>query len=266
MLVTVVTITRTRPELLARAMESVQEQDLDRPFEHLVVVDACPDSYRMLAARSWPDRTRWLVVSRTSTERSGPGRSSVLRNMAVRISDARWIAFIDDDNEWEPDHLSSLVACAERTGSRAVHSHLQMRYRDGRPYLEQRDPWIRDPAAAAAHHADLVRKGVVVPGSCVWRDRLDPPGTADPVVSVDTGEWLLARDLLLEVPFCETFTARDAANAIGEDDKLAAALHERGEPVASSGRPTLIYHLGGYSNDVSEPFDPTFSWSTEGDA
>ncbi|RLU87463.1 SpcF [Streptomyces griseocarneus] len=260
-LVTVVTITRTRPELLARALRSVQGQKIHAPFEHIVVLDDCDASYRSLReCGPLPANVRWLLVSRGPGDVSGPGRSSRLRNMAVRISEAPWIAFLDDDNTWEPDHLDSLLECAARTGHRAVHSHLRMLNRDGTPYLEQRDPWARDPEEGRAEYARMRAKGVVRPGTCVRRDRLDPLDVPEPVVSVDTGEWLLARELLLEVPFTDDFDVDDEARLIGEDDKLAMSLRERREPVSCTGRPTLHYHLGGYSNDFTRPFDATFSW------
>jgi glycosyltransferase involved in cell wall biosynthesis len=230
-------------------------------FEHLVVVDDCHDTYLSLRdGPALPDNTRWLVAGRGPDDVSGPGRSSRLRNMAVRIGTAPWIAFLDDDNEWEPDHLATLLACAARTGHRAIHSHLRMLNADGSPYLDRREPWAQDDAQGRAEYERMRTKSVVSPGTCVRRDRLDPLDTPDPVISVDTGEWLLARDLLLSVPFRDRFDARDEAERIGEDDKLAVDLRNRREPVSCTERPTLRYYLGGYSNNFSRPFDSTFSW------
>ncbi|MCS0634960.1 glycosyltransferase [Streptomyces sp. LP05-1] len=258
--VTVVTITRTRPALLARALASAQAQSPPGGFEHLVVADDCDDTHALLRGRELPGNVRWLLAGRGPGEVSGPGRSSRLRNMAVRVSESPWIAFLDDDNEWEPDHLASLLACARRTGHRAVHSQLRMFHPDGTPYLEPLDPWTADEDAARAEYARMRARGVVAPGTCVRRDRLDPLGTPDPVVSVDTGEWLLARELLLRLPFRDDFDAADEAARTGEDDKLAADLRRAREPVSCTGLPTLRYYLGGYSNNFTSAFDPTFSW------
>lgn len=258
--VTVVTITRTRPALLARALASAQTQSPPGGFEHLVVADDCEDTHALLRGRELPGNVRWLLAGRGPGEVSGPGRSSRLRNMAVRISESPWIAFLDDDNEWEPDHLTSLLECARRTGHRAVHSQLRMFHPDGTPYLEQLDPWTADEDAARAEYARMRARGVVAPGTCVRRDRLDPLGAPDPVVSVDTGEWLLARELLLRMPFRDDFDAADEAARTGEDDKLAADLRRAREPVSCTGLPTLRYYLGGYSNNFASAFDPTFSW------
>lgn len=261
MQITVVTVTRARPHLLTRAMQSVRDQYYAGEMEHLIMVDDCDATYTFLRQRSpLPGNVRSVVVSRSVTDVSGPGRSSRLRNLAVRISNARWIAFLDDDNEWTREHLISLLSCARRTGHRAVHSQMVILNPDGSPYLEQRSPWSRDPTSGRIEYARMLAAEVVTIGSGVRRDRLDPPGTPDPVVSVDTNEWLLARDLLLELPFRDEFNAADEAALIGEDDKFAVDLRARGIPVSCTGKPTLRYYLGGYSNNFSVPFDPTFRW------
>jgi hypothetical protein len=58
----------------------------------------------------------------------------------------------------------------------------------------------------------------------------DRPGFHDE--PVDSSIWLLARQLLLEVPFEERFTRGDAENLVGEDDKMFWALIAKGEPMA----------------------------------
>ncbi|MFC5154192.1 glycosyltransferase family A protein [Streptomyces amakusaensis] len=259
------TITRTRPGLLGRAIDSAGRQLLPQGFEHLIVVDDCPETYAFLRRPgALPPHAGWLLAARGPHDVSGPGRSSRLRNMAVRISRSPWITFLDDDNEWEPGHLASLLECAERTGHRAVHSQLRMVHPDGSPFLDPRDPWSEDHEKGRAEYERMLAKGVVERGTCVRRDRLDPLGVPDPVISVDTGEWLLARELLLRIPFRDDFDAHDEAGRVGEDDKLAMALRESREPVSCTGLPTLRYYLGGYSNNFSRTFDPTFSWREQG--
>ena len=259
--ITVITITRSRPEKLERAIRSVQRQVCEHPWRHLVLVDDCRKTARMLSAwQALPASVEWRYEQRQAGERSGPGRSSKIRNIGVQRADSRWIAFIDDDNEWETDHLQTLVACAVASGVRAVHSHLQAFHPDGSPYLDPVFPWARETQAGREIYRKMVDQGVYTPGSNIFKDRADPPGTADPVRSVDTGEWLLARDLLLEVPFRTDFDAEDAANLISEDDKLLNDLIERAEPIACTHRATLIYYLGGYSNNFSRDLDASFAW------
>ncbi|MFD2765827.1 glycosyltransferase [Micromonospora eburnea] len=254
--VTVITLTRRRPDLVRRAIRSVREQRTAHPVRHLVLIDDCPATRDALDAAQ-PAGTEVLYMPREYWEVSGPGRSSKLRNFGVRRATDRWIAFLDDDNEWTPDHLDTLITCAVETGARAVHSHVQLLNRDGTPYLEPRWPWAQNPDDAAEIYRDYVAKGIVTPGSNIVGDR---PGFHDE--PADTSSWLLDRRLLLEVTFAEEFSSSDAENLIGEDDKLFWALIDRGESIECSRRPTLRYYLGGYSNSPTGKTDETFSWAT----
>jgi glycosyltransferase involved in cell wall biosynthesis len=256
--VTAITLTRHRPRLVQRAMRSVREQRTPAAVSHVVLIDDCPDT--LAALNDLPSRpgTEILYLPRQPHEVSGPSRSSRLRNFGVRRSSSRWIAFLDDDNEWTPDHLDGLLDCARRRGVRAAYSEVCLLNKDGSPYLEPRWPWAHDNEEAERIYLDYVAKGVCVPGSNIIRDR---PGTAE--VPVDSSAWLLSRDLLLEVPFEEHFTERDARDLVGEDDKLFWALAGRREPMACTGQPTLRYYLGGYSNNPDAKTDQTFSWSSE---
>lgn len=258
--VTVITLTRLRPKLLERAIESVLAQDCDATVEHLVIVDHCPETCKALDRLKLPPNVRWELMLRQPWECSGPGRSSRIRNEAVRMSRSRWIAFLDDDNYWDPDHLQSLLDCARSTGCRAVHSHMRLVHPDGRPYLDRRFPWCRDEREAVRLYAELCDRGVFTPGSNVVRDRADPLGHPDPVRSVDTGEWLLNRSLLLQFPFRDDFSEEDEYEVVGEDDKLLADLVAARVPVACTRKATLIYSLGGYSNNFAELPDASFAW------
>lgn len=51
-------------------------------------------------------------------EREG---AAATRNRALRRVTAEWVAFIDDDDEWYPDHLRKLARCAQLTGADVVY-------------------------------------------------------------------------------------------------------------------------------------------------
>lgn len=256
--VTVITLTRHRPHLVQRAIRSVQAQQAQEPVRHLVLVDECPRTMAALEpAGVLPAGVEVRYMPRGPGEVSGPGRSSRLRNLGVRRSAGPWIAFLDDDNEWTADHLQTLLERARETGVRACYSEVSLLNPDGSPYLEPRWPWAHTPAEAERLYQEYLAKGICVAGSNVIRDR---PGVFE--VPTDTSSWLLARELLLEVPFAEEFTEDDACNIVGEDDKLFWALVARGEPMVCTARPTLRYYLGGYSNNPHGKTDETFSWSS----
>jgi hypothetical protein len=264
--ITVVTISRGRPHLLSRAIRSVQAQDHEGQVVHSVIVDDEATAYGP-AYCEWGRGTdrrplSWAVARRRRGERSGPARLGHLRNQAVAAAATRTLAFLDDDNEIEPHHLSSLLACIRQTGCPAVHSHRRLYRRDGMPYLRPVMPWKREPAEARAVYADLSRRGLFVRNSNLVRDRADPRGTPDPARMVDTSEWLFERALLLRVPFCEVYDQRDWLDVVPEDNKLLTTLVELGVPIACTHMPSLRYYLGGYSNCFTgEESGSTLAWA-----
>jgi glycosyltransferase involved in cell wall biosynthesis len=263
--ITVATITRGRPGILQRAIESLQEQDYSGPIIHLIVIDDCADTLAFLEANA-SNNSLWHYSAREPSEKSGPARVAKLRNLAVQLTMTAWIAFLDDDNEFEPDHLSSLLDCALRSGNRAVHSHMKVFLPDGSPYLENRMPWWRDPEKGREMYIDLCAKKVFQPGSNIIRDRADPLDDLDPARTVDMGEWLLERNLLLEYPFSTEYDQDDWENATCEDDKLMENLIRNGIGIACSELPTLKYYLGGYSNAFDTgPFAARPGENTEAD-
>lgn len=119
-LISVLIPTYNRAELLReRSVASVLRQTYSR-FEIVIVGDACTDRtesllrdagdprirfYNLLARGKYPEDPylQWLVAG------SAPA------NEALRIARGRWIAWLDDDDEFSPDHLEALLAaCLER--------------------------------------------------------------------------------------------------------------------------------------------------------
>ncbi len=249
--VTVVTITRHRVALLERAMQSVHRQDWSAGrLQHLILVDDCQETVDwMRNKRGHEDRFIWEAVRRLSHEVSGPSRLARLRNHACQIATSDWVAFLDDDNEYEPDHIRTLLACAETTGSPAVHSYRKLFHFDGSPFLEPFWPWCRRKVEAQQRYWEYVANGILVPGSNVACERAIPIGDRLRTVHIDMNVWLLRRDVLLKCPMSDGFTDEDWMANLAEDDKLLEALLRVGIPIATTGNPTVRYYLGGYSND-----------------
>ena len=248
--ITVITLTHNRVALLMQAIESVRRQTYSGPLNHLVLIDNCETTQAALeGATALPQGLNWIACSDEGADRPIPARVAGLRNRGVALADTPLVAFLDDDNEWEPDHLATLAACHQSTGCPAVHSYLRLFWPDGRPYVEARLPWARDDQEGHTGWRRMVRLGVFKPGSNIVRDRVDPLGTPDPVRSVDMGAWLFERELLLNHPFPMEYDEADWAQVTTEDDKLLDILVRERVPIAASGHATLRYRLGGYSNN-----------------
>lgn len=243
MSITVMTVTRGRPRWLLRCIDSVRAQR-GANAEHLVLIDDCDVTDRALAAVEHARLTH-VLRRRRPDERSGPGHLARLRNLMIRMATTEWVAFLDDDNVFEPGHLRSLLDCAERAGAPAAHSWMRMVDAAGAPYTEPRWPWCRDDRAAAEKYAAMAAQGVVTPGDNIVRDAL---GNV-PARCVDTSAWLLRRDLLGEAPMDPHFTRAEFEANKAEDDHLHAYIVQTGVTVACTERATLRYTLGGYSNN-----------------
>ena len=159
-LVSVVIPTYNRGPLLAgRTLPAVLAQTYRRT-EIIIVGDACTDDtedlihafgdprIRFENLREWgcyPEDPllRWMVAGTKPA------------NRALEMARGDWIAFLDDDDVWEPDHLGSLLAAARETGAEFVY---------GAGLLE-RSPgeWLRiggfPPATGKILHSAVLYRG-----------------------------------------------------------------------------------------------------------
>jgi glycosyltransferase involved in cell wall biosynthesis len=122
-LVSVVIPTFDRPELCVRAVRSALAQDWVT-LEVIVVGDACPRFAAVMAALGDELRVRGINLPRNH----GPG-GAVPRNVGILAAAGQWIAYLDDDNTWDPDHVSTVMAAVRDAG--ASWGFSSMRVPDG---------------------------------------------------------------------------------------------------------------------------------------
>jgi hypothetical protein len=194
----------------------------------------------------------WLVnlPSDDGDEDYAPARTTPLRNRGIALARGRWIAHLDDDNEYEHDHLATLVDTLRRHASaRVAHSWRRLFNRDGSPYIvREHNPWFPHEEDARRSYDELLRAGVFLPGSNEMRDRpLGPAGEG--YYLVDSSELIVERSLHLEIPFRTRFSAAERASGLREDRAFCMDVYAAGLTVVPSRRSTLRYYMGGYSND-----------------
>jgi glycosyltransferase involved in cell wall biosynthesis len=148
--ISVVIPTRNRPQLVTRAIRSALDQTF-RDLEVVVVVDGPDDATS--AALSDVDDPRLRVVLSPQSQ-GAPGA----RNLGVRESRGRWIALLDDDDEWHPDKLTVQWELARqvRAANPIVISRLVMRTPRTDLVLPRRLP---DPAEPLCEYF-TVRRGL----------------------------------------------------------------------------------------------------------
>ncbi len=104
--VSVVITTRQRADLLPRALASVFAQ-LHQPHEIIVVIDGVDEATHACLAALTDPRLQVITLAHSSG-------ACIARNTGVEAATSRWIAFLDDDDEWRPEKLQAQLKMAAR--------------------------------------------------------------------------------------------------------------------------------------------------------
>jgi glycosyltransferase involved in cell wall biosynthesis len=102
-LVSIVITTYNRPEYLRRAVETGENQRSE-PIELIVVDDCSRTPAREVLADVDPDVAAFEI--RRHRENAGPNAA---RNTGVDAASGEYIAFLDDDDRWEPEKIGRQV-------------------------------------------------------------------------------------------------------------------------------------------------------------
>jgi glycosyltransferase involved in cell wall biosynthesis len=113
-LVSVVVPTFNRPEMLKETLASIDAQSYS-PIEILVVNDGGVDIESTLASLNLKSH---IVLLRHSTNRGLPAA----RNTGIKAASGEYIAYVDDDDIYYPDHIETLVSCLLSSGHKIAYS------------------------------------------------------------------------------------------------------------------------------------------------
>lgn len=124
----VVTATYHRPSALEQAIRSVRWQTLT-DWEHWVVGDACTDRTAAVVAAFNDPRVRFHNREVNAGEQSGPN------NTGCSLARGQYLAFLNHDDLWLPDHLETLVEVLETSGADLAWSLTEEVRADGQVVL-----------------------------------------------------------------------------------------------------------------------------------
>lgn len=105
--------------LIERAVNSVLAQTYEN-FELIIIGDHCTDNTEELLAKINDPRLKFFnLPNRKRTYRQNVENhwfvgGAIPANKAMKLSKGKWIARIDDDDTWTPDHLEKLLNFAEK--------------------------------------------------------------------------------------------------------------------------------------------------------
>lgn len=258
-LVSVVTLTHNRPQALLRCVRSVAAQEGVRT-EHIVVGDACP----ALADEGFVAELRAVRADIVlHNQQRAPdfearylsSRLGQMRNLGISLSHGAFVAQLDDDNAYHPQHLRTLVDALERFPDVGVaHSWRRLVTEEGEEFVPAgEDPWwpvVEGRAARSESYDRLVALGVFVPGSPVVRDVFKVEGEL--IARLDTNELLVRREVHDKVPFREEFSRARQKMQWTEDFTFAIDLARAGIEVVCTRQATVDYTMGGCSTNGQE--------------
>jgi glycosyltransferase involved in cell wall biosynthesis len=187
-LVTAVTPTWQRHDLLLnRCVPSVAAQDYPA-IEHIIVSDG-PDP---VLREEFAGRSAWAAVTRFEELPEHPPQAQwghYARLHGIDLAKGDYIAYLDDDNSWHPDHIRVLVAALEETGAGFAYPKMAVHGRG--EYVIGTDP----PAHGQIDTSMIIhRRGLLDLATWRWH-----PGI--PTIDWDlAGRWMAAGATWVHVP------------------------------------------------------------------
>jgi len=155
-LVSVVVPTYRRRELLRESVRSTLAQDWPN-LEVFVVCDHDPDAEAIAAELRDEARVRVIDLDRNH----GPGGAEP-RNVGIALARGDLVAYLDDDNDWAPDHLSSVVGAMRRADASFAFSSMTA---DGR------DLRFARPELQGVDTSTIVHRRGLIASHGGWKDR-----------------------------------------------------------------------------------------------
>jgi hypothetical protein len=204
--ITIVCSTYRRPQKVRRAIESVLAQTTTRTWTMVVVDDAGG-----LERSDLPDDPRVHLLGLKRNE----GSPAVPRNIALRFARSPLVAFLDDDNQWLPDHLELLAEAME--GNDCVFAYSQMvKTMGGEP---------TDDVFGQPFDREVLREGHFI----------------------DTNTLMVRRRPGVRFSTLPRFPQARYWVAQGEDWEITYRLSRHGRPVAYVPKVTVLYEADGDS-------------------
>lgn len=133
-LVSVIVPTYNRPDMLREALESITRQTYSN-LEILVINDGGQDVEEVISKSNAVGNVRYI---RHSTNR-GPAAA---KNSGIRAAGGKYIAYLDDDDVYYPDHVETLVDFLENSHHLVAYTdafRVILRLEHGTYAIEKRD-------------------------------------------------------------------------------------------------------------------------------
>lgn len=228
-LVSVVIPTYRRPLLVTRAVQSALAQTLNQ-IEVILVIDG-PDQATREALTAIDD-PRLRVIELPNNQ-----GSCSARNTGVAAAQAKWVAFLDDDDEWMPQKLARQleVVSSSQSPLPIATCYLVVRWPKGEEIWPRRPPAESEPLSEYLFVRNTLFQGEAL---------------------IQTSTILTAKELLEKVPYRSSMQKHD------DWDWLLRAISQEGVGIEFVSEPLSIWYLGENRPSLSSTYDwqSSFNW------
>lgn len=156
-LISIITATFDRSNVLALTIKSVQASTF-RDWELWVIGDACTDDTEQVVLSFNDPRIHFVNLEQNIGEQSGPN------NIGFQYCRGQYIAYLNHDDLWLPNHLETTLNGIQETGADLVFTLMDLVTPQGRNILGCATPTGRyDPSSATVVPASswLLRRELV---------------------------------------------------------------------------------------------------------
>jgi tetratricopeptide (TPR) repeat protein len=222
-----------------RTLDSIAAQTW--PALEIIVAAACGHAHRSL-----PDNHRGRPLRLVRAETKGVLRRPVAANLCMLAARGAWLNFLDDDDEFLPSHLETLIRAPRNAGERVVYSRTRVVDPQGQTIGH---------CGFAGFHAQLY-----------YQSRSTPAGTLFQRSLVDEGARFDEQfDLLEDHDFFVNLATRSAFRFV---DEVTGIWHAHaGESGAGFGHNYTPERLDPYYAKLREKWKSAFaSWTSRTEA
>ncbi len=155
--VSIITATYNRSNVLAFTIASVRQSNFT-DWELWVIGDSCTDDTEKVVASFNDPRIHFVNLEQNFGEQSGPN------NQGFEYCQGRYIAYLNHDDLWLPNHLETVVGAIEETGADLVYTLVSEIQPDGKVTLagatpsDRYDPHIFVPASSWLLRRELIEE------------------------------------------------------------------------------------------------------------